>query len=98
MISSHQTGHAIVEELLDDHMARRFQYRLEPQHDIEIIIFKLSHWKRSFGLFDVNVDARRVSRDALDERGNHEKVHIVGCRDYEAPHGLRRVEFLAGAD
>ena len=49
-------------------------------------------------MFDVNVDARRVSRDALDERRNHQKVHIVGCRDYEAPHALRRVEFFASAD
>ena len=60
MISSDQTRHAIVEQLLDNHMARRFQDRLEPQHDIEIIVFQLPLGKRRFRSFDVNVDARRV--------------------------------------
>ena len=46
----------------------------------------------------MNVDARCVSRDPLDERGNHQEIHIVDRRDDEAPHALRRVEFFASAD
>src|ERR1700730_7993279 len=88
----------IVEQLLDDQIGRWLQDRLEPQHDIEILVFELPIRKWSFGSFDVNVDAWRVSCDALDERGNHEELHIVSRRDGKAPQALRRVEFFAGAD
>src|SRR5215831_11800418 len=98
VIFAHQTRHAIIEQLLDNHLTRRFQDRLEPQHDIEVIVFELLLRKRSFSSFDVNVDTRRVLRDALDKRGNHQEIHIVSRRDNETPQALRGVEFLARAD
>ena len=42
----------------------------------------------------MNVDTRRVLRDALDKRGNHQEIHIVGRRDDETPQALRGVEFF----
>ena len=98
MIASDQTGHAILEQLLDDHMARRIQDRLEPQHQIEIIVFQLPLGKRRFRSFDVDVDAGRYSRDALDERWNDQKIHIVGRRDDEAPRACRRDELFFGVE